>query len=254
MSRNVQIRTNEGFRRPGDIGQGDRFEGGYVESRAALADASYQGYGAYATLDGSRVDSHEYADLDWTGVELEPDRPAARATERDYTGRGPRGYRRSDDSIREDLCERLLAHGEIDASEVEVAVANGEVLLTGEVDSRTTKRAIEDLAYRVSGVFDVNNLLRIGLARPDREPLAGEDDRARERGPVSTHKDDHPSRRDAWMNEHLRDRGSTLEQVDRARERRNLRDYAWTGPHDTSAEERIDSSLDSTPARFRLRR
>ena len=78
MSRNVQIRDNEGFRRPGDIGQGDRFESGYVESRAALADASYQGYGAYSTLDGSRVDSHEYAELDWTGVELEPDRPASR--------------------------------------------------------------------------------------------------------------------------------------------------------------------------------
>lgn len=240
MSRNVQIRRNEGFRRPGDIGQGDRFEGGYIESRAALADASYQGYGAYSTLDGSRVDSSEYADIDWTGVELEPDRPASRAADRDFTGRGPRGWRRPDTSIREDLCERLLAHGEIDAREVEVTVANGEVLLTGEVDTRATKRAIEDLAYGVSGVRDVNNLLTIGPARPDREPA--DDDRNRERGPVNTTQDDHPSRRDAWMNQHLRDRGTTEEQADRARERRNLRDHAFTGPRDTSADERLDAT------------
>jgi hypothetical protein len=237
MSRNVQIRDNEGFRRPGDIGQGDRFEAGYVESRAALADASYQGYGAYSTLDGSRVDSHEYADLDWPGVELEPDRPVSPAADRDFTGRGPRGWRRPDDSVREDICERLMHHGEIDATDVEVIVANGEVLLTGEVDSRATKRAIEDLAYRVSGVLDVNNLLKIGAARDDREP--SDDRRVRERGPVSTHKDDHPSRRDAYMSEHLRDRGTTAEQVDRAFDRRNLRDHAFTGPRDTSADERI---------------
>lgn len=238
MRRNVQLRRNEGFRRPGDIGQGDRFEGGYIESRAALADASYQGYGAYSTLDGSRVDSSEYADLDWTGVELEPDRPASRGgVDRDFTGRGPRGYRRSDQAVREDLCERLAVHGEIDATDVEVSVVNGEVLLTGEVDSRATKRAIEDLAYGVSGVADVNNLLKIGVARSDRE--LRDDERARDRGPRSTVKDDHPSRRDAWMTEHLRDPGSTEDQVDRARERRNLRDHAWTGPRDTSADERI---------------
>lgn len=240
MSRNVQIRNNEGFRRPGDIGQGDRFEGGYIESRAALADASYQGYGAYSTLDGSRVDSSEYADLDWPGVELEPDRPASRAGDRDFTGRGPRGWRRPDRSIREDLCERLMHHGEIDATDVDVVVANGEVLLTGEVDSRATKRAIEDLAYRVSGVLDVNNLLKIGVARDDRE--LADDDRGRDRGPVSTRKDDHPSRRDAYMNQHLRDRGTTAEQVERAQDRRNLRDHAWTGPRDTSADERISST------------
>ena len=64
---------DEGFRHTGDFGQGPRFPWGFAESRVPLADASYQGYGAYATLDGTRVDESEYAELDYTGMELEPE-------------------------------------------------------------------------------------------------------------------------------------------------------------------------------------
>src|SRR5262245_32238876 len=37
-----------------------------------------------------------------------------------HAGRGPRGYRRSDDRIREDVCDRLCEHGFVDASDIEV--------------------------------------------------------------------------------------------------------------------------------------
>lgn len=162
---------DEGFRSPGDIGQGSRFAGGYTESRIPLADASYPGYGAYATLDGSRVDTGEYADIDWPGRDLDPERDTSQRAARDFTGIGPRGYRRPDASIHEDLCERLTRAQGLDLGDVEVLVAGGEVVLTGTVDDRTTRRRVEDIAYRVTGVLDVNNKLRIGTVihapRPD---------------------------------------------------------------------------------------
>ena len=62
----------------------------------------------------------------------------------------------------EDVSERLTEHGEIDASDIEVQVENGEVTLSGAVDSRQTKRLAEDLVDSVSGVKDVHNQLRVG--------------------------------------------------------------------------------------------
>ncbi len=78
-----------------------------------------------------------------------------------YTGKGPRGYRRSDDRIREDVSEELMQHGWIDASDIEVMVAGGEVTLKGTVDDRSQKRLAEDVAESVSGVRDVHNELKL---------------------------------------------------------------------------------------------
>jgi osmotically-inducible protein OsmY len=78
-----------------------------------------------------------------------------------YSGMGPQGYRRSDDRIFEDVCERLTMHGQIDPSDVEIEVEDGEVILKGNVDDRHTKRIIEDVAYSVTGVSDVQNNLRV---------------------------------------------------------------------------------------------
>ena len=78
-----------------------------------------------------------------------------------YTGRGPKGYQRSDDRIREDVSDRLTAHGHIDASDIEVRIQGGEVTLIGFVDSRAAKRAAEDLAEDVPGVREVHNQLRV---------------------------------------------------------------------------------------------
>jgi hypothetical protein len=78
-----------------------------------------------------------------------------------YVGVGPRGYRRSDERIREDVCERFAQHGQLDPSDVEVAVRDGEVLLTGSVATRIQKRLAEDIADRVFGVVEVQNHLRV---------------------------------------------------------------------------------------------
>jgi len=78
-----------------------------------------------------------------------------------FTGRGPKGYVRSDGRIREEVNERLEEHGQIDASDITVRVSDREVTLEGTVDDRRTKRLVEDVAESVHGVADVHNRLRI---------------------------------------------------------------------------------------------
>lgn len=87
-----------------------------------------------------------------------------------HRGRGPRGYTRSDERIREDVSDRLTDNPILDASDVEVTVASGEVTLSGQVDSRYSKRLAEDIAEDVSGVRHLQNNLRV---RETRESISG---------------------------------------------------------------------------------
>lgn len=80
--------------------------------------------------------------------------------EGEYRGRGPRGYRRSDQRILEDVCDCLSEDPYLDASDVEVTVKDSEVTLSGTVSSREEKRRAEDLVERLRGVADVHNRLR----------------------------------------------------------------------------------------------
>jgi len=86
-----------------------------------------------------------------------------------HRGKGPKGYTRSDERIREEVSDRLMFDADIDASEIEVEVQNGEVTLRGTVDRRETKRAVEDIAESVHGVGEVQNQLRVhgGNGRAD---------------------------------------------------------------------------------------
>ncbi len=78
-----------------------------------------------------------------------------------HAGRGPKGYRRSDERIREEINDRLTDHPDIDATEIEVTVETGIVTLTGSVEDRHAKRLAEDVADSVAGVGDVNNQIRV---------------------------------------------------------------------------------------------
>ena len=78
-----------------------------------------------------------------------------------YRGVGPRGYRRSDERIYEDVCEHLTHAASVDPSDVEVRVEQGEVTLEGTVATRREKRTAEAIAEQVFGVVDVHNRLRL---------------------------------------------------------------------------------------------
>jgi osmotically-inducible protein OsmY len=78
-----------------------------------------------------------------------------------HRGKGPQGYVRSDERIRESVCEVLTDDHHVDASGIEVTVKNGEVVLSGTVDDRMQKRRAEDIVENLTGVRDVVNQLRI---------------------------------------------------------------------------------------------
>jgi hypothetical protein len=78
-----------------------------------------------------------------------------------HAGKGPKGYRRSDERIREEVSERMSDHPGLDASELEVDVRDGRVALRGEVDERRFKRLAESCCDDVPGVEDVANEIRV---------------------------------------------------------------------------------------------
>lgn len=75
--------------------------------------------------------------------------------------RGPKGYKRSDERIREDIYEHLIRSAHIDAEEVTIDVSDGKVTIEGSVPERRMKHAIEDMAAACPGVNDVENRLRV---------------------------------------------------------------------------------------------
>jgi hypothetical protein len=81
-----------------------------------------------------------------------------------HYGKGPKGYKRSDDRTREDVCDAIAHQGFIDASDVEVKVEDGIVTLGGTVAHRDDKRRLEHLAEQCRGVHEVHNGLRLKRA------------------------------------------------------------------------------------------
>ena len=82
-------------------------------------------------------------------------------TQGKHYGKGPKGYRRSDERIKEDVCDALMRDHHVDASEIDVLVENGIVTLRGTVEERSAKRLAEDCIEKVDGVKDVHNELRV---------------------------------------------------------------------------------------------
>jgi hypothetical protein len=85
-----------------------------------------------------------------------------------HRGKGPMGYTRSDDRIRETVNEALSDDDNLDATHIEVTVRNGEVILSGTVEERHMKRLAEDLVERLPGVKDVQNQIKVQAQGQDR--------------------------------------------------------------------------------------
>lgn len=125
---------------------------------------SGHGYGHRAgQWQGSRVGGHG-GGIDHRGWDHDQDSGHGGRREPGFRGgfygQPPKGYTRSDERIREDVCERLT-HEDVDAGNVEVSVSEGTVTLTGTVGERWMKHRMEDLADACSGVRDVRNELRV---------------------------------------------------------------------------------------------
>lgn len=78
-----------------------------------------------------------------------------------FIGFGPKGYKRSDDRIYEEVCEALMRNRDLDASNIGVKVETGVVYLSGKVESRNAKKLAEMISEDMPGVQDVRNELLV---------------------------------------------------------------------------------------------
>jgi osmotically-inducible protein OsmY len=171
---------HQGYRAPFDGVRGDAqgySNPGYGQGAYADTNRSqYNNYRVDGNRDGAGVGARDFAAHDdrdfWSQTRDEVsswfgDDKAAHRRELDdargslHRGRGPKGYTRSDDRIREDVNDRLTDDHLLDASDIEAKVSNGEVTLSGHVESRQAKRRAEDIADRIAGVKHVQNNLRV---------------------------------------------------------------------------------------------
>lgn len=78
-----------------------------------------------------------------------------------HRGRGPQGYKRSDERINDEAHERLTDDAWLDASNISLSVSGGEVTLSGTVTEREAKHRAERIIENLSGVTHVQNNLRV---------------------------------------------------------------------------------------------
>lgn len=127
---------------------------GWVNQRHGDWGRQHDGYG------------NEEGGFGYPAAEAGPGRTSA-APRGPHAGKGPKNYRRSDERIREDVGDALERHPDIDASDIELQVTDGVVVLSGTVEDRRTKRLAEDVVDAIPGVRDVDNQLRISHGRLD---------------------------------------------------------------------------------------
>lgn len=169
--------------------QGASFGFGPAENPGRGGNPAYGSYYGQGDMNSGRMGTGRFQDTDWvpnrpargrgtwagdwadstgSGSEWTPGRVSGGYGEapqtgrgENYMGRGPKDYRRSDDRIREEICDIFTDDANLDPSDVVIKVESAEVTLMGSVSSRDQKRRAEEMAERVSGVRDVINQLRV---------------------------------------------------------------------------------------------
>ncbi len=74
---------------------------------------------------------------------------------------GEPAEQRPDEAIWEDIHDHLTTNPDLDATEIEIGVEDGDVTLTGRVDTREAKWLIEEIARGVPGVIELHNRLKV---------------------------------------------------------------------------------------------
>jgi hypothetical protein len=159
-------RSSSGERGYGSQGYGERSNYasfGYGE-RSDYGDRGRYERGSSGDYDRGDDRSWWNKFTDWLGMEDDDRRRRAAGQRGEHRGRGPKGYRRSDERIKDDINDRLSDDDFLDASDVDVNVEDNVVILTGHVNDRWDKRRAESIAESVSGVSNVENRLRVGSA------------------------------------------------------------------------------------------
>lgn len=122
--------------------------------RGPFTENTQAGYGRYSQAG--------YADYGQSGPAHWSQDDGAREQRRGaHFGKGPKNYTRSDERIREDVNDRLMQDHELDATNIEVQVKDGEVTLSGTVEDRSARRRAEDCIEYVGGVKHIQNNIRI---------------------------------------------------------------------------------------------
>lgn len=112
-------------------------------------------------------DDNLYLDRDYNvggGVSMENhewDRGFGYHKEASYYGKGPKGWKLSDERIWDNVCEALTRNMYVDATDIEVEVSDGWVVLKGYVETRKMKREAERCVEGLLGVLDVQNEIRL---------------------------------------------------------------------------------------------
>ncbi len=75
--------------------------------------------------------------------------------------RGPRGFRRPDERIIEEIIDLMASQGQFDASDIQVHAKDGIVTLLGRVDNQDAKHMAAKYVENVLGVMGVNNDLKV---------------------------------------------------------------------------------------------
>jgi osmotically-inducible protein OsmY len=129
---------------------------------------SQPGYARQQSLQDFGVQAGQFAsnyDMYQQFARAEADVPRTRS--------GPKNYARSDERIRELICERVMQNLSIDASDVSVDVRSGRVTLGGTVPHRLMRHAIEDVVDRCWGVQDIENNIRVQSSQEASSSAAG---------------------------------------------------------------------------------
>jgi hypothetical protein len=154
--------SGRGYGRDFGEGRGQGFDGGHGEGYGgSVGPTDYrEGFGGEAYGGGMQAADYERSfggrgedfggdDRGWI------DQRADQASQGPHRGRGPRGWSRRDERIREEVCERLLQDRLLDARGVEVQVQDGVVTLAGEVPGGSDAAHAEMLARQAPGVVEV---------------------------------------------------------------------------------------------------
>lgn len=86
--------------------------------------------------------------------------PRSEAAHEKHYGKGPRAWL-TPERIKERVSEALYFSPEVDASDIDIEIEEGCVVLRGIVDDRKQKKAAERRIENIPGVDDVRNELRI---------------------------------------------------------------------------------------------